>query len=112
MFYSNVFNVFPAVSDDQRVRGQHELLLLLREQRDGAAAVRKWKPAAESQRPDPRGESETRTRGGETRGRTGEARWEVDETSKNPLYYDSFSFFTLKKNHLRIKKRNPPLLSH
>lgn len=45
----------PAVPHDQRVWGEHQLLLLLREQGDGAAALRKWQPAAAGQRPDPRG---------------------------------------------------------
>lgn len=66
---SSLFPVIAAVPYDQRVWGQHQLLLLLREQRDGAAALRKRQPAAESQRPDPRGEERGREEGRDERGK-------------------------------------------
>ena len=74
-----------AVPDDQRVRGGHQLVLLLREQGDGAAALGERQPAAESQRPDPRGKRTAEDNGETPRGGEGGEGGDMSRLCRNPL---------------------------
>lgn len=80
-----------AVPCDQRVRGEHQLLLLLREQGDGTAALGKWQPAAESQRPHPRGKRTDEDKGG---GRGGHFDEHTGRNKIKSLSHQGFFFFS------------------